>query len=181
MEKSYSRFCHSEFNEESTLVSVIAMYEAIQSLKNILFLFYFMKNIVPPCFYRLSVKALIHDDEWRFLLVKEDNWLWELPWWGIDHGENLQKCLKREIQEEMWLEAVTIDIKPSYFFTSTNRKWFPIANVLFETTLKNLDFTPSEECVEIWFFTLEEARKLETYPNIQEFLKLYNPTNHVHF
>jgi hypothetical protein len=33
MEKSYSRFCHSEFNEESTLVSVIAMYEAIQSLK----------------------------------------------------------------------------------------------------------------------------------------------------
>jgi 8-oxo-dGTP diphosphatase len=34
---------------------------------------------IPPCFYRLSVKALIHDEQGRFLLVKEENNLWELP------------------------------------------------------------------------------------------------------
>jgi hypothetical protein len=37
--------------------------------------------------------------------------------------------------------------------------------------VKDFDFTPSDECTEIGFFTLEEAKKLETYPNIQEFLE----------
>ena len=70
--------------------------------------------------------------------------------------------------------------QPSYFFTSTNRKGVNIVNVLYETTLKDLNFTPSEECVEIGFFTLDEAKTLETFPNIQSFLKIYNPANHVH-
>ncbi len=48
------------------------------------------------------------------------------------------------------------------------------------TKVENYDFLPSEECIEIWFFTLEEAKNLDTYPNIQEFLKHYNPENHVH-
>lgn len=55
-----------------------------------------------------------------------------------------------------------------------------IANVLYETKVVNYEFTPSEECVEIEFFTLEEAKNLKTYPNIQEFLKHYKPENHVH-
>ncbi len=55
-----------------------------------------------------------------------------------------------------------------------------IANILYETKLQNFDFKPSKECIEIGFFTLEEAKKLETYPNIQVFLSQYNPANHVH-
>ena len=139
-----------------------------------------MEYNIPPCFYRLSVKALIHNDEWKFLLVKEENNLWEFPGGWVDYWEDLQECLKREVREEMWLETIFIAEEPSYFFTSTNLKWWNIANVLYGTKLKDFDFTPSEECREIWFFTLEEAKKLETYPNIQEFLKLYNPKNHVH-
>jgi hypothetical protein len=81
----------------------------------------------------------------------------------------------------MWLEAVTIALEPSYFYTSTNLKWMHIVNALYETTVRDLDFTPSEECIEIWFFNLEEAKELKTYPNIQELLKHYNPNNHVHF
>lgn len=38
-----------------------------------------MDNPVPNCFYRISVKALILNDEGKFLLTKEDNGLWELP------------------------------------------------------------------------------------------------------
>lgn len=51
-------------------------------------------------------------------------------------------------------------------------------NTLYVTSVKDLDFTPSNECIEIGFYTIEEARNLETYPNVQEFLKLYNPRNH---
>lgn len=140
-----------------------------------------MNYTIPPCFYRVSVKALIHNDEWKFLLIKENNNLWELPGGWVDYGENIEECLKREIFEEMWLKAIYIEKEPSYFFTSTNLKGFNIVNALYETQVKNYDFAPSEECVEIWFFTLDEAKKLETYPNIQEFLKHYNPKNHVHF
>ncbi len=137
-----------------------------------------MEYTIPPCFYRLSVKALIHNDEWSFLLVKEENELWELPGGWVDYGENLQECLKREIKEEMWLEVVSISQVPSYFYTSTNLKWWNIANVLYETRVNDFEFTSSEECMEIGFFTLEEAKKLKTYPNIQEFLKHYNQKNH---
>lgn len=81
----------------------------------------------------------------------------------------------------MWLDTLIIADEPCYFYTSTNlTKSKHIVNAVYETTLKNLDFTPSEECVEIWFFTPSEVSKIETYPNIQVFLKHYNPNNHVH-
>jgi 8-oxo-dGTP diphosphatase len=139
-----------------------------------------MEYPIPPCYYRVSVKALIHNDTWRFLLVKEENWLWELPGGWVDYEENIRECLQREIEEEMWLETIFIAKEPSYFFTSTNLKWRNIANALYETKVKDYNFKPSEECIEIWFFTIEEASKLKTFPNIQEFLKHYNPKNHVH-
>ena len=136
---------------------------------------------IPPCFYRVSVKALIHNNEWRFLLIKEENNLWELPGGWVDYGEDLRECLKREILEEMWLETTYISDEPYYFFTSTSlNKSKNIVNALYETKVKDYNFTPSEECKEIWFFTPEEAKKLQTYPNIQEFLKHYNPQNHLH-
>ncbi len=135
---------------------------------------------MPPCYYRISVKALIHNNEWKFLLVKEENWLWELPGGGVEYGEDLEECLRREILEEMWLSVLSVQEQPSYFFTTTNLKKMNIANILYETTLENYDFIPSEECIEIWFFSHEEAKKLETYPNIQTFLQYYNPKNHVH-
>ena len=137
-----------------------------------------MEYNIPPCFYRVSVKALIHNNENRFLLVKEENWLWELPGGWIDYGEDLYDSLTREIHEEMWLIVTSIQEQPSYFYTTTNLKKMNIANVLYETTLESYNFIASEECTEIWFFTLEEAKKLETYPNIQTFLKYYNPKNH---
>ena len=133
---------------------------------------------IPPCFYRLSAKALIHNEEWKFLLVKESDQNWTLPGGGVDYGENLQECLKREIKEEMWLELESINDEPSYFYTSINLNWWNIAIALYEANVKSLEFIPSEECTEIWFFTIEEAKRLKTYPNIQEFLKHYNPKNH---
>ncbi|GAB0174822.1 MAG: hypothetical protein HHAS10_07010 [Candidatus Altimarinota bacterium] len=140
-----------------------------------------MQYNIPPCFYRLSVKALIHNSDGKFLLIKEENGLWELPGGGLDYGEELQECLRREIYEEMGLETVKIASEPCYFYTSTNlSKSKHIVNALYETSVKNLEFTPSEECVEIGFFTLQEASTLDTYPNIKEFLKHYNPSRHVH-
>lgn len=132
-------------------------------------------NILEECHYRVSIKALIADKEDKFLLIKEENGLWELPGGGLDHGEKTKDCLKREIKEEMGLEVVEIEEQPSYFFSTTNLEGKPIINVVYKTKLNNLNFTPSSECVEIKFFSFEEAKKLEnTFNNIKEFLKVYS-------
>jgi 8-oxo-dGTP pyrophosphatase MutT (NUDIX family) len=130
-------------------------------------------------YYRTSVKALILDDRKRFLLTRESDGRWELPGGGIDHGETPEMCLKREINEEMGIEVISVSKQPSYFYTDNHWKYEWIANVLFETTLAHLDFIPSDECTEIRFFTKEEALKEELFPNVKVFLSLFDPSNHL--
>ncbi|MDR0860127.1 MAG: NUDIX hydrolase [Candidatus Peribacteria bacterium] len=140
-----------------------------------------MEQQIPSCFYRISAKALILDKEKKFLLNKEDNGRWEFPGGGLDRGENPQEGIARELQEEMNIHAKKVSDTPAYFVTSKNLKDFRIANVLYETLIDEGELahiTPSEECVEIGFFTKEEAKKLDLYPNVEEFLKVFNPDNH---
>ena len=129
-----------------------------------------MKNI-ENWWYRVSVKAIIYNNKWEFLLCKESNWTWDLPWGWLDHGENPTTCLKRELLEEMWLKITNIDDKPLYFITahkpkSKTRPW--VANICYKTEVENLNFTPSDECIEIWFFNDETARKLNLLVNVNE-------------
>lgn len=133
---------------------------------------------IPTCFYRVSVKALIIDDEWRFLLSKEKNWVWDLPGGWLDEWESISDGLKREIKEEMWLDVNNHESQPSYFFKFTGKNGKEKINVLYLTSVKNFIFTPSDECMEIRFFHPEDIENIAVFPNILEFLKHYNPDNH---
>lgn len=124
-------------------------------------------------FYRISVKALILDEENRFLLALEEKGIWELLGGGLEYGEKPYDCLIRELKEEAGLEVTGIKPKPSYFVTSKNAKGEWKANIIYEVKVKNLDFQPSEECVELRFFTKSEALKEELYPTVLEFVKEY--------
>lgn len=132
-------------------------------------------------YYRLSVKALIFDESrTRFLLAQEDNGKWELPGGGLDWGENFEEGIKREVKEEMGLEVISIAKQPSYLTTAqrdSDGAW--TANVLFETKLENLDFTPSSECMDIKFVTKEEALELNLFVTVKKFLEVYNPQNNL--
>jgi 8-oxo-dGTP diphosphatase len=127
---------------------------------------------IPNCFYRISIKALVLDEQGKLLLTREDNGWWELPGGGLDHGEDIRKGLAREIKEEMGLEVTFMAQTPSYFFTfvaEKSKQW--MSNVVYEVKLKDLDFTPSDECQEIRFVTKEEAKALNLFPNIREFIE----------
>lgn len=134
---------------------------------------------IPENFYRTSIKALILDAEWRFLLNKEANWEQELPGWWLDFGETPATCLEREIKEEMWLDVIYVSSEPKYFTATQHTKWHRIANILYEVKVNNLDFTPSDECTEVRFFTADEAKKENIFKNIEAFTNLYNPNLHL--
>ena len=130
---------------------------------------------IKQAWYRISAKALIYNEKWEFLLCKEDNEVWDFPGGGLDHGEKPDVCIKRELQEEMGLEVTEISKTPKYFVTahkpeSKSRPW--IANVFYEVKVKNLDFTPSDECVEIWFFDKNSIKNINVLPNVKEFWEI---------
>ena len=131
-----------------------------------------MVETIPNCFYRISTKALVRDDtKTKILLLKEDNNKWDLPWWWLDFGNTPQQDIKRELQEETWLETIRIADRPSYFTTMEKfEKWFWIANIIYEAKLKDLNFTKSNECQTLWFFTKKEALKLDLFPNVKALL-----------
>lgn len=55
---------------------------------------------------RVSLKAVIFDDQGRVLVVKESgrDW-WDIPGGGLDHGETIKEALARELFEEVSLEG----------------------------------------------------------------------------
>ena len=130
-----------------------------------------------PCYYRVSVKALITDGTGRFLLARESNGVWDLLGGGLDHGEDPVAALQREIQEETGLVVTNVHSSPKYFITAErpDKNMF-IANVVYEVTIQDLQFTPSDECEELRYFSAEEARGLALLPNVEQFLKAHLPS-----
>ncbi|MEZ4103939.1 MAG: NUDIX domain-containing protein [Candidatus Paceibacterota bacterium] len=135
---------------------------------------------VPECFYRISVKALVlNETRDKFLIAKEENGRWELLGGGLDWGVAPQEDLKREIKEETNLKTTWIAETPTYFLTDQrDTDGLMIANVLYETELENLDFIPSDECVELKFVNFEDCKNLNVFPNVLQFAKMFDPKKH---
>ena len=132
------------------------------------------------CYYRISVKGIAVDEKGRFLLSKEENGMWELLGGGLEHNEDTVEGLKREIKEETGLEVTYVSSSPIYFITSPRLDHDTyIANVIYEIKLKDLNFKASDECIELRYFTVEEAKKEKLFPNVLNFLKVYSAKNHL--
>ena len=135
---------------------------------------------VPECFYRISIKAIVlNETKDKFLICKEENGMWDLPGGGLDWETTPQDDLAREIQEEMGLSITKVAERPSYFVTEMHvKKSLWKANVVYETELEHLDFTPSEECVEIRFVNKDDVVALQTFPGVKQIAEQFKPENH---
>lgn len=77
---------------------------------------------IPNCFYRVSIKALVLDEQGRFLLLREADGRWSFPGGGFDHTDKSpREALTRELREEMGVEFLTMADNPSYFLTAVNQ------------------------------------------------------------
>ena len=127
------------------------------------------------CYYRVSIKGIVINGDGRILLSREDNGKWEMLGGGLDHNEDPVSCLKREIFEETGLNVLGVSACPKYFLTAprtgTTITTY-IANVVYEIQLENLDFTPSDECQELRFFSIDEMAQVVLFPNVQVLLDI---------
>ena len=124
----------------------------------------------PDAFYRVAVKGLYVRDG-KVLLVHDyggsdidSSPKWELPGGGVDFGENFQDALKREVQEEMGLTVTWMDDRPTYIWTTKyvhgrGMDWYWLCSVFFRFDVEDLNFTPTDECREIRFFSREDLQK----------------------
>ena len=127
------------------------------------------------CYYRVSIKGIVVNGDGRILLSREDNGKWEMLGGGLDHNEDPVSGLKREIFEETGLKVLSVSACPKYFLTAprigTTITTYT-ANVVYEIQLENLDFTPSDECQELRFFSIDEMAQVELFPNVQALLNI---------
>lgn len=134
---------------------------------------------MPNGYYRVSIKGLILDENReKFAIILEDNGLWELPGGGLDHGESPEDCLKRELKEEMGLTVTQVSSMPSYFLFGKNMKGRWSVNIVFEVKVKDLNFTPSDECQEIKFVSPKELASLNVFRNVKELGELFDVKKH---
>ncbi len=126
---------------------------------------YQLKSKYPNAFYRVSAKAIIMDNQKRVLMVQEnyEDGDFDLPGGGIDHGEDFEQALRRELMEE-----VNFDQKINFnyqilgvetTFKSSRGLW--LMNIICKIDFTKLpQFSAGKDSAVIKFFSKEELAKL---------------------
>ncbi|HWH07484.1 MAG TPA: NUDIX hydrolase [Candidatus Paceibacterota bacterium] len=141
-------------------------------------------NQFPACFHRVTIKGLCVRDG-KVLLGRESEALsgkWELPGGGLDFGEDIREGFAREVMEETGLTVTKMDTRPMYVWTHRYEKrrkldWFYSLVVAYRIELEDLNFTPSDECAELRFFSKEELESMDVCGQTVGLAKLFNPAD----
>ena len=114
----------------------------------------------PNTFYRVSLKAVIRNNNGEVLVNKEGTSdTWNLPGGGWDHGETEHAALARELQEEV---GYTGDFKSTPFKTAVfwlESKQAYLLWIVYDVTTENMNFGVGDDSTEIAFIHPHEFRK----------------------
>ena len=109
--------------------------------------------------HKVSVAALVTNDEGKILLVNSPWRGWEYPGGLIEPGETFQEALHREIREESGVEVEIIG-----FVGICKNVEKDIVNIDFTCRYVSGELTTSEESTEVIWATPEEAFQKITFP-----------------
>lgn len=99
--------------------------------------------IQPSKNYRVSIKALITDEQGRLLMIGGGDH-WGIPGGGLEHGENIHDALSREIKEELGVTTTSIAAQPTYVWTKKIGPNFWSLGIAYKTELDSTRFTLEE-------------------------------------
>jgi 8-oxo-dGTP diphosphatase len=118
--------------------------------------------------YEISVKGLCLDDGGKILVLKEDKGTWELPGGGLEHGEDILECLKRECLEEVGVECEIVDYRPLHVWVGTIRTGHLRLIILYRIKFINSDFKKTPEAEAVQFVSNEEFKQLNLVPQLNK-------------
>lgn len=116
---------------------------------------------LPDTYYRVSVKALVFDDEQRLLVFKDKDGEWEVPGGGWERAESLETCVSRELAEEVQATVVSVSELAFQYRGKTRSGNVKLCLVVRVTLNDTRHFTPSgDDLVEARFVTKQELLEL---------------------
>jgi len=110
-------------------------------------------------YHKVSVAALVTNEEGKVLLVNSPWRGWEYPGGLIEPGETFEQALRREVREEAGVE-----IEITGFVGICKNVGKDIVNIDFTARYAGGELTTSEESTEVGWFTEEEAFSMITFP-----------------
>lgn len=109
--------------------------------------------------HKVSVAAMVMNDDGRILLVNSPWRGWEYPGGLIEPGETFEEAMRREIREE---SGVEVEILRFVGICKNLEK--DIVNIDFVCRYVGGELTTSEESTEVIWATPEEAMEMITFP-----------------
>lgn len=115
----------------------------------------------PNTFYRVSVKALVKNNEGKVLVVKENQDTWSLPGGGLDHGEDPELGILRELKEELGIEYPEVkDIAAvKTFYLEQKQAW--LIWIVYEVKIDAHEFVYGEGVTDAQYISLSEIEHSE--------------------
>ena len=134
----------------------------------------------PPTYIVPAARAVIFNSEGQILLIRRsDNLQWALPAGGMEPGESVTECMKREVWEETGLvvkscEAFAIYSEPR--FTAPNRPQGQLLTVAYRVDEWEGELlTETNETVDARWFSIKDLRGLPVQP-LPDFMPMYRET-----
>src|SRR5690349_2766121 len=100
--------------------------------------------IPPENYYRVSLKALIFDDQGRLLVGRHASGEYAMPGGGWDKGEDYETCIKREVAEELGGKVTSVG-KVVCFYRNTISPGNLKVAIALPVTVANFNFVVNPE------------------------------------
>ncbi|HKU18777.1 MAG TPA: NUDIX hydrolase [Candidatus Saccharimonadales bacterium] len=119
----------------------------------------------PENYYRVSVKALVFDGQRRLLVFRAPDG-WEMPGGGLEHAEDYEAGVRRELMEEVGAEVASVGAELFSYRCSTRTGKPKISIVVPVVLAGRLDeLTPrGDDLQEVRFVTKDEFLQLPFQP-----------------